>query len=484
VKNNPGLSLSHQQKGVAPGSWFSGEKPQEIKPGSYPILFIHGINTTSDTWWINGNDISESARSHGFETAFINLSGTNDMWSNGLLLAEKLKEISDYFQKEVVILSHSKGGIDAQTALVYHGASLYVKRVITLSTPHYGSELADLAYSKWADWLTETLGSKSDAVFSLQTGYMKAYRQRTDQLSNCEKTPFYTFGGTGWGSMNSELFWGGLYLSRFGASDGAVTVRSSRLPYGQEIMVDDWTHKTIKQGEEIFPYVERLVLEEVDDIPLSAVQASLEAEIQTSVLHRGGKYSGIGIERFLVEDGVDAITVDWISCSGDTKLMLTDPDGKKYISFITTGDETGFFPNAFHHSIMIDKPSCGEWILESRNDNWETYLLNVMYSNGVNPQVDQIFKSEKADLESKGMNMTNTPKLDKHIHLTHIPVTNKDSKKSIENPASLRPGYLAQYGEGIHNITIDIKGKTGRGNEFERTIVKTFFIDQDGNLHE
>jgi hypothetical protein len=164
--------------------------------------------------------------------------------------------------------------------------------------------------------------------------------------------------------------------------------------------------------------------------------------------------------------------------------MLTDPDGKKYTTFITTVDETGFFPNAFHHSIMIDKPTYGKWVLESRNDQRETYLLNVMYSNGVNPHVDQFFKSEKADFESEGMNMTGTPKLDKHIHLTHFPVTDKGSKKSIENPSSLSPGCLAQYGEGIHNITIDIKGTTRGGNEFERTIVKTIFVDQDGSIHE
>lgn len=465
----------------APGSWYRGKGPEVVRPDSYPILFVHGINASADTWWINGNNISESARQHGFETAFINLSGTKDMWSNGLLLAEKLKEIYDYFHKEVVILSHSKGGVDAQTALVYHDAARYVKRVITLSTPHHGSELADLAYSKWADWLTETLGSKSDAVFSLQTAYMKAFRQRTDQRSDAKKTHFYTFGGTGWGSMNSELFWGGLYLSRFGASDGAVTVRSSRLPYGQEVMVEDWTHKTIKQGEEIFPYVERLVLEEVNEIPESAAQASLEEKTQTSVLHRGGEYSGISSEHFLVEDGVDEITVDWLSCFEDTKLMLTDPDGKKYTTFITSVDETGFFPNAVHHSIMIDKPSCGKWILESHNDKRETYLLNVMYSNGVTPLEDEFFKSE---FESEEITMNGIPKLDKHIHLTHYPVTNKDSKKSIAKPVSLSPGCLAQYGEGIHNITIDIKGTTQGGNEFERTIVKTIFVDHDGNIHE
>ncbi|MEL3972500.1 hypothetical protein AAEO50_09425 [Rossellomorea oryzaecorticis] len=478
------LFPSHQQKGAVHGSWYSGEKPERIKEGSYPILFIHGINTTSETWSIDGNGIGEAARSRGFETAFITLSGTDDMWTNGLLLAGKLGEISGHFKKKVVIVAHSKGGIDAQTAIVYHGASRYVKRVITLSTPHHGSELADLAYSRWADWLTETLGNRSDAVFSLQTGYMKAYRNRTDAAADRQATRFYTFGGTGWGSMGSELFWGGLYLSRFGASDGAVTVKSSRLPYGQEVMVDDWTHKTIKQGEEIFPYVEKLVMEEVDEIPVSALQVSDEEEVQTSVLHKGGRYTGVLRERFLVEDGVDKITVDWVSSFREASLLLKGPGGRTYTSFVTTGDETGFFPNAFHHSLMVDKPSYGKWVLESRNDQPDTYLLNVMFSNGVNPQVDDIFSGSEIDVENEGMNMASTPNLIHHTHLTHFPVTKQDSEKSIEDLASLSPDYLAQYGEGLHNITIDIKGTTQRGNEYERTIVKTIFVDKDGNIHE
>jgi pimeloyl-ACP methyl ester carboxylesterase len=465
------------------GSWFPGKEPEQVKPDSHPILFIHGINTTSETWWIENNELSEMAYSAGYETAFIDLSGIDDMWTNGLLLAEKLREVYNYFKKKVVIVAHSKGGIDAQTAVVYHGAAECVKRVITLSTPHHGSELADLAYSKWAEWLTETLGSKSDAVFSLQKAYMEAYRQRTDEHMESGEIPFYTFGGTGWGGMNSELFWGGLYLRRFGANDGAVTVKSSQLPYGREVRVDDWTHKTIKQGEEIFPYVERLLSEEVDVIPAAVDQSSSEEEVQTSVLHRGGSIEGTGTEQFSVEEDVADITVDWISCSRYTELVLTGPGGEIYTDFVTTGDATGFFPDAFHHSVLISDPPSGRWVLESRNDQRETYLLNVMFTNGVLPQIDEIFAGD-AYIGNKGVEVHNASVIKKHVHLTHIPVENKGNMKSIENPPGLEPGTLTQYEEGTFNITIDINGTTGRGNEFERTVVKTIFVDRAGTLYE
>ena len=61
---------------------------------------------------------------------------------------------------KVNIVAHSKGGIDTQAALVEYGANRFVGNVITLATPHHGSNLADLSYSWWAGWLASILGQK------------------------------------------------------------------------------------------------------------------------------------------------------------------------------------------------------------------------------------------------------------------------------------------------------------------------------------
>lgn len=93
----------------------------------------------------------QQARDAGYQTAAINLYDANgtsqDMWDNGKLLADKIKVISNHFGKKLIVIAHSKGGVDTQTTLVYNRAAPYVQRVITLSSPHYGSQLADLAYS-------------------------------------------------------------------------------------------------------------------------------------------------------------------------------------------------------------------------------------------------------------------------------------------------------------------------------------------------
>ncbi|WP_064092923.1 esterase/lipase family protein [Rossellomorea aquimaris] len=453
---------------VTPGEWFTGEVEGDVTPNSYPILFVHGINTSSKTWLLD-NNMDDKANEHGFETAFIELYPDEDMWKNGLLLAEKLKEIYDYFQEKIVIVAHSKGGVDIQAALVHFGATPYVLRVITLSTPHNGSELADLAFSKWASWLSEGLNIKSNAVSSLQTGYMKAFRQLTDEHKDAKEVPFYTFGGTEWGAMNSELFWGGLYLSRFGQSDGAVTVRSSRLLYGNEVMVGDWSHKTIKEGTTVFSYIKDLVMEEVKETA-SAYTESLLQESETSVLHRGGSYLGKGVERFPVDERVKELSIDWISNRNDTALTLKSPHHTIYKSFITTKDATGFFPNAYHHSILISDPPEGEWSLHFENSGNENYLLTILFKQDISNELVSLWKGEvvSAAFSSK---KTYSKKI---TIISSLPSGEQKIIEAAEIPSQLN--------EGIHNITIDISGTTKDGNKFERTQVKSIYVDGNGDM--
>ncbi|MDY0410552.1 hypothetical protein [Paracerasibacillus soli] len=39
-----------------------------------------------------------------------------------------------------------------------------------------------------------------------------------------------------------------MYLSTYGQNDGVVTVNSSRLPGGQELAVENWSHTNIRTG--------------------------------------------------------------------------------------------------------------------------------------------------------------------------------------------------------------------------------------------
>jgi pimeloyl-ACP methyl ester carboxylesterase len=460
-----------------PGRWFVDEMAEGSE--GYPILFIHGIHASSDTW-IRENDLQEFSRKYGHQAVFIDLHPDEDMWKNGQLLEKKLREIYDHFKRKVVVVGHSKGGIDVQTALVHYGAGPYVERVITLSSPHHGSELADLAYSKWAGWLTDALKSKDNAVFSLQTGYMKSFRSQTDELELAKAIPFYTFGGTGWGGMNSALYWGGLYLSRFGQSDGAVLVTSSRLPYGIEVGVQDWSHTTIKEGGEIFPYLKDLLTEQVHEVSY-ATMSGLAYEGETSVLHRGGVFAGVGVESFSVEEEVEKISVDWISDQQATTYELISPDGQVYKQFMVTEDATGFFPGAYHHSIIISKPLLGEWEMKAYNSQSEKYMLSILFHTGNSKAWNQ-FAGDGESLMGP-WNAHDKP-VKKTYTIHHIPTkSGNKNQTTLITTEDLSSLPLAEFEEGVHNITIDIEGETHEGNEFQRTIIQTVYVDGKGNIY-
>ncbi|PFA70360.1 hypothetical protein CN378_00790 [Bacillus sp. AFS015802] len=459
-------SMKGKQNGPGiPGTWFKDEEAANTE--GYPILFVHGINSSSAAW-IKENDMLPITRGAGYQSVFIELHPDEDMWRNGEMLADKLREMYEYFNEKIVVVGHSKGGIDTQAALIHYGASPYVERVITLSTPHHGSELADLAFSKWAGWLTDALKSKTPAVFSLQTGYMKGFRSETDGQDPVKDVPIYTFGGTGWGGANSELFWGGLYLSRFGQSDGAVLVRSSRLPYAKEVAVQDWTHTTIKKGSEVFPFLKNLYTEMVKEVPYAKV-SEMASEDETSVLHRGGEFDGTVVESFFVEEGMGKITVDWISNLSDSAYELVSPDGQLYKQWGMAEDATGYFPGAYHHSILLSDPLSGRWEVRAKSGQREHYMVSILFH-----------KKRKEVVSALGGGDT---VLKRTYTIHYIPMQSGKKSSVLITTEDLTSLPLADFDEGIHNITLDIEGKTSLGNEYQRTKIQTVYVDGKGNIY-
>jgi triacylglycerol esterase/lipase EstA (alpha/beta hydrolase family) len=460
-----------------PGQWYIGTTPQNVAPSKQPILFVHGLNSSSNTWW-SDNNMYDTAYQNGYETAFIDLFPTKNMWDNGALLASKIRDIYNYYGEKIVIVAHSKGGIDTQSALVHYGAFPYVSRVITLSTPHHGSQLADLAYSSWAGWLAGILGSKNDATYSLQTGYMSYFRSETDQHSNVNINPIFTFGGTKWGGFGSSLYWGGLYLWGYGSNDGAVTVNSSRLPYAHELRVGDWNHFTIKEGSSTFNLFENYLNETVvnsSDLLSQSAKQSYSSNSDGASYIRGGEYSGKTQEKFQVEEGAESITLDWMSSSSSSRLILKDPGQKIHSTFIVKKEEGEFFKGAYHHTITIENPIPGQWTLESNSSNSEKYLLNVSFESRMNDTVSVNIGQGEISLKKVDSRL----KLQQNFTIEYYKngKLNK-SKLRIENGTSNIP----KLGEGVYNVTVDVKGIKDKVT-FNRTFIKTVYVDGSGKVY-
>ncbi|TYR78814.1 hypothetical protein FZC66_17440 [Priestia megaterium] len=465
---------------VVPGQWHVGDTPSYVDPAKPPIVFIHGFNSSSKTWW-EENDMYQTAYENGYQTAFVDVHPDKNMWTNGPLLATKLREIYDHFgEKKLVVVAHSKGGIDTQNALVHQGAYPYVSNLITLSTPHHGSQLADLAYSNWTSWLSGILGSQNDAIYSLQTGYMKHYRTETDSHANVYRNPIYTFGGTSWGSFGSPLYFGGMYLNSHGQNDGAVTITSSRLPYATEVRIGEWDHLNIIKGSSTFalfkPYLTNVP---AASFSAAGVSTSLDAEENiddSSAIYRGGEFTNEATQTFTIEEGTKQINVDWLSDQKMDQVQLVSPSGKTYTKSVHSIDE-GVFKGAHHHMFQLNAPEAGTWKVEAKHAK-AAYFLNVNITSPLNSDV-QLNTITPSSMEVVHTN--NIQQIDANVKIKkNGKVIHKQQKKM--NKKQKIAASLTE--EGVHNITVDVKGKTKNGKPFERTIVKSVYVDGNGKVYK
>ncbi|ADC51795.1 hypothetical protein BpOF4_18780 [Alkalihalophilus pseudofirmus OF4] len=469
-----------------PGQWYIGESPESINPTKAPLIFIHGLNSSSRTWW-EGNDMYQVALQDGYETAFVDLHGTEDMWTNGALLAAKLAEIHQYFGKDLVLVTHSKGGIDTQSALVHHGAHAYVSNVITLSTPHYGSQLADLAYSSWAGWLAGIIGGRNAATNSLQTGYMAFFRSETDHHPNARINPFFTLAGTSWGSFGSSLYWGGVYLSSYGQNDGAVTVANSRLPYSRELAVGRWNHTTVKEGHATFTTFKPYLTSEKSLFSMTANEDIPSKQEASSQIVRGGPLQAFGkTDSFHIEEDVTSVTIDFLSDEHFSAATLHGPNGEVIPANISYSNDE-IFEGAYHHLYKLNQPSPGEWHIQTNHAKGSAYLVTASidspYDKAVTLEITGAAKQKIAIKDN-----LQPPPSKKTTYRAEATYTDKHGKqKSRSVPVTINSAgelSIPLKKEGIYTLTIDMESETKKGYPFERTLIKSVYVDQNGKLYE
>lgn len=447
-----------------PGTWYVGSNPAWVDPAKAPIVFIHGYNSSASIWW-DGNDMYETALANGYQTAFIDLYPERDMWENGAMLAGKLKQIYEYFgNKKLVVVGHSKGGVDTQTALVHYGAHQYVSNVITLSSPHHGTQLSDLAHSSSAWWLAALLGNNNDATRSLMTGNMKYFRSITDGKPETKLNRYYTLGGYKWGSFGSALYWGGLYLSSYGSNDGVVTISSSRLPGGTIVREGAWNHTTIREGSYTFSVFKPYTMSEQPAISNTFESAGSMEEPETNQIVKGGKAEKAIRESFVIEDGAESFQMAFLSEKKISSLKLKGPDGQEYKALAIEQDSGDFFKGAWVHTFKIDKPEGGNWKVTGPA---ASYLLVVGIESPLDDELNKA-KSQSVKVSYK----TKWIKYD------------LDGKKKLKEAGKGSKAGKVLDGDltepGVYNLTTEVTGVDAKGKPFERTIIESIYVDENG----
>lgn len=309
---------------------------------SSPVLvFVHGYLGQGETWFEAG-DMYDFAFNAGYRTAFVQLGKKDNMWSNGQLLANMLIVITNHFAvNDVVLVAHSKGGVDSEAAMVHYGAHSRVSRLITLSTPFYGSQLADLAQSWWLSWVSWPLGQKNNATYVLQTSYMNYFRSITDSHPNNPLVDARTYGAWGyaWGSLHIP----GLYISAAGGgnstggNDGVVAYNKSQRPGGLTVWpgypanVSKLDHFEIRDGSSMWAEIQGQlgslrVPEEAITPQAYNPNAVVSSQAQIVVSERGER-------QFVIPPGAGEVWIEVRHERETDDIHIITPQGEELIAF-------------------------------------------------------------------------------------------------------------------------------------------------------
>ena len=500
----PAGKLKPPSESFTPGTWFLGSKPPNYNSSRPPIVFVQGKNGSSTSWYgettYHGiNDMYTKAYEAGYQTVFVQLydaagNGSSNQYSNGRLLASMLAQINRHFNgQKVNIIAHSKGGPDTQAALIHYGAHPYVGRVITLGSPHHGSNLADLAYSWWAGWLGSLLGQKDDGTFSLQTGQMAQFRSVTDSHANSRKNKYYTVAGTDTGPAFSALATGGLYLSSYGDNDGLVNVWSTKLPYGIHLLTSSsLDHDNIRMGTAVFsriePYLRTASVAGTSNILNSSETDELIKTAASQYIHGGELVQNNWVEQSFSVGHSTAGNITLLTASDRVNVEVISPSGivspGKVVSKSIL-DEAEIFPGATSHTFSLANMEAGKWTVRMKtSEDHDAYLLAAQYndSDSIMLEMPGKVKEKNAQFTLKLPSSANaySGKTTVKVHLIDED-GHEISKPTVLNNinSSAFSGVLPEVPQsGVYNITVDIEGKSSTGMDYNKTIVRSVYIEK------
>lgn len=168
---------------------------QIIRP---PVVFVHGLGDSHKCWKKMDEMLTDSSIGGSTLNTALYLDSINyrvdyaetntstfmrniDVVTDGIDMARKQAATQGYITTKCDIIGHSMGGILARLYVERGGRQDYINRIITVNTPHAGSELGDMVaahkmslgllarlfYKKFDIDAVRDLGVESDAMQSL-----------------------------------------------------------------------------------------------------------------------------------------------------------------------------------------------------------------------------------------------------------------------------------------------------------------------------
>ena len=110
----------------------------------YPVLLVHGMGFRDGKYINYWGRIPAKLEENGCKVYYGNQDSNGTVESNGVFLAEKIREIiEETGAAKLNVIAHSKGGLDMRYAISSLKMSQYIASLTTISTPHHGSLTVD-----------------------------------------------------------------------------------------------------------------------------------------------------------------------------------------------------------------------------------------------------------------------------------------------------------------------------------------------------
>jgi len=125
--------------------WMGREAVGRVAPGRVPVLLVHGYLCNRGLWWW----LRRRLRARHFAVATVDLepplAGLDELAAR---LAERVESVLvETGAAQVVLVTHSMGGLVSRAYLRAHGTSR-VAGMVTLAAPHHGTRLARLGWGR------------------------------------------------------------------------------------------------------------------------------------------------------------------------------------------------------------------------------------------------------------------------------------------------------------------------------------------------
>lgn len=498
-----------------------------IPPGgdTRPVLvFVHGYSGLASDWWVDVpgvqvNDMYPLAYDAGYRTAFVNLNVDpkaadcavkrlpgQDMMYNGQVLSQQLDIITQHYGvSQVDIVAHSKGGIDAQAAIVWWGAWRHVRNVFTLGTPHQGSLLADVLWSPEGAWLSLFLKFQRDnATFSLRTDSMQLFRLVTDLSTVDDAIHYYSGAGNFWNTPDTDYAVIGAWLQdqpQGGDNDGAVTVASTRLTGATPLFLQPWNHMEISIGRNAFPHIHSILLNAEGlylktYLPLIQLSATTDSapgaeaavtsaataapkSLQSNFILRGGSLQGPMTEWVPIEPEARAATWMLLTTDEAVTATLSGPNGSTRALKEAPRDERGLFASAHMLGATVRQPTPGPWSVQLDGPPGAGYLLVVGLDSQLHVSLaglpgHPIAPGTAVQFSALSQATTSSAQVDQIQIETRADHLAPGSKPNNLESLTMAQGSMASQifaAEGLYAVSIATTGKTAEGWPFERTFV-------------